>query len=183
MDGARHVTDPATYLQGAYRTLGGDAHLVLGLVISVRPLRVIHRHDRHHSFDRLDDVAARVVLLFPTRMRRSDPRIALADGRILVTKAPSEPWPLVRNMLQAALRQTCRTDVISTSGSPMRTRPPQVATGASGILCRSHAEKGSAAITIRAGPGRCKCKEGNLRDFYEVAGRYARYEVCPSTRR
>jgi cellulose synthase/poly-beta-1,6-N-acetylglucosamine synthase-like glycosyltransferase len=44
---------------------------------------------------------------FVLRMRRANPSLELPSGRIamVVTKAPSEPWPLVRETLEAMLAQ------------------------------------------------------------------------------
>jgi cellulose synthase (UDP-forming) len=46
-------------------------------------------------------------LFFVARMRRPNPAGPLPAGRVamVVTKAPSEPWPVVRRTLEGMLRQ------------------------------------------------------------------------------
>jgi cellulose synthase (UDP-forming) len=115
---------------------------------------------------------------FVLRMRRTNPELELPSGRIamVVTKAPSEPWPLVRKTLEAMLAQRLPSDrafdVWLADEDP---------TGEVQKWCRLHAvqvstRRGVAGYNNPAWPGRRKCKEGNLRYFYEVAGGYARYD-------
>jgi cellulose synthase (UDP-forming) len=115
---------------------------------------------------------------FVLHMRRTNPTIPLPVGRIamVVTKAPSEPWPLVRKTLLAMLAQRLpsgrRFDVWLADEDPSE-------------LTRVWCVLNNVQISTRLDvpgynnptwPGRQKCKEGNLRYFYEVAGGYARYD-------
>jgi cellulose synthase (UDP-forming) len=115
---------------------------------------------------------------FALRMRRANPNLALPDGRIamVVTKAPSEPWPLVRTTLEAMLAQRLphgrQFDVWLADEDP---------SGEVQAWCHRHhvqvsTRRGVSGYNNPTWPGRRKCKEGNLRYFYEVAGGYSRYE-------
>ncbi|MDQ3810624.1 MAG: glycosyltransferase, partial [Chloroflexota bacterium] len=131
---------------------------------------------------------------FVHRMRRPNPRMGLPNGRVamVVTKAPSEPWPVVRKTLEAMLAQdfpeprevwlgqlagrgTSRTrwfDVWLADEDP---------TDETRRWCAEHgvnisSRRGVAGYNNPTWPGRQKCKEGNLRYFYEVMGGYANYD-------
>ncbi|MDO9407973.1 glycosyltransferase family 2 protein [Patulibacter sp.] len=118
------------------------------------------------------------LFFFVNRARRPHPGLRLpADTRLamVVTKAPSEPWPMVRDTLRAMLAQ----DI----GMPYHVwladedPDPRVV-----AWCD---ERGVGVCTRRdAGPDyhrdtwprRKRCKEGNLAFFYDTVG-YDRYDV------
>lgn len=115
-------------------------------------------------------------VLLTQRMRRPNPARALPELRaaMVVTKAPSEPWPLVRKTLQAMLRQDYPHpyDVWLADEDPT----PQV---------RRWCERRGVLVSTRRGveayhqprwPRRTRCKEGNLAYFYDTHG-YERYDV------
>jgi cellulose synthase (UDP-forming) len=115
---------------------------------------------------------------FILRMRRANPSLELPPGRIamVVTKAPSEPWSLVRTTLEAMLGQrlpdTRQFDVWLADEDPS----DEVQ-----AWCRRHNVQVSTRLGITGynnptWPGRRRCKEGNLRYFYEVAGGYTNYD-------
>ncbi|WP_430335168.1 glycosyltransferase family 2 protein [Rhodococcus sp. ACT016] len=110
------------------------------------------------------------------RMRRVDARTPVPDVRVamIVTKAPSEPWPLVRTTLEAMLAQDYPGDydVWLADEDP---GPETVA------WCTRH----GVSISTRRGddryqrttwPRRRRCKEGNLAYFYDHYG-YEAYDV------
>jgi cellulose synthase/poly-beta-1,6-N-acetylglucosamine synthase-like glycosyltransferase len=115
-------------------------------------------------------------LAFLPRMRRPSGDGPLPDLRVamVVTKAPSEPWPVVRRTLAAMLDQRFERpyDVWLADESP----DDDVS-----AWCREH---GVAISTRRGMPGyhqeqwprRRRCKEGNLAFFYDVFG-YRLYDV------
>jgi cellulose synthase (UDP-forming) len=90
---------------------------------------------------------------------------------MVVTKAPSEPFPLVRETLEAMLRQTY----------PHHTWLADEDPGPETIKwCREHGvmistRKGRADYHNKSWPRRTKCKEGNLAFFYDHYG-YANYD-------
>ena len=99
------------------------------------------------------------------------PRLNVA---MVVTKAPSEPWPMVRNTLDAMLAQAYPDpfDVWLADENP-------------DDETRSWCEANSVKISTRFGndrylreewPRRRRCKEGNLTYFYEHFG-YANYDI------
>jgi cellulose synthase (UDP-forming) len=116
------------------------------------------------------------LLFFAGRARRPNPAVPLPEGRVamVVTKAPSEPWLLVRNTLQKMLSQDFPRayDVWLADEDPsVETRAWCAEHGVS-ISCR----KGVAGYNNPTWPRRQKCKEGNLAYFYEVMGGYERYD-------
>ncbi|MBV9328018.1 MAG: glycosyltransferase [Chloroflexi bacterium] len=115
-------------------------------------------------------------LFFLGRARRPNPAVPVPDGRVamVVTKAPSEPWPVVRKTLEAMLAQ----DFPRPYDVWLADEDPSPVTLA---WCAEHAvqvssRNGVAAYNNDTWPRRKKCKEGNLAYFYEVMGGYERYE-------
>jgi cellulose synthase/poly-beta-1,6-N-acetylglucosamine synthase-like glycosyltransferase len=113
--------------------------------------------------------------VFVVRMQRVNPRSPFpADLRLgmVVTKAPSEPWPLVRETLEAMLAQVPVHDTWLADEDP---------TEEVFHWCASH---GVQVSTRRDHPGyhnttwprRRRCKEGNLSFFYDHYG-YSLYDV------
>lgn len=115
-------------------------------------------------------------LFFASRMTKPNPLSLVPKFRMamVVTKAPSEPWPMVKQTLEAMLAQDFpyAYDVWLADERP-----------SSRTLrwCRLHAVD----VCSRAGveayhqprwPRRTKCKEGNLAYFYDQHG-YDRYDV------
>jgi cellulose synthase (UDP-forming) len=112
------------------------------------------------------------------RARRPHPALRLPDDvrvGMVVTKAPSEPWPMLRDTLEAMLDQDMDRpyDVWLADEDP---DPDTIA------WCQ---ERGVGVCTRRdAGPDyhretwprRKRCKEGNLAFFYDAVG-YERYDV------
>ncbi|HYF26027.1 MAG TPA: glycosyltransferase [Baekduia sp.] len=115
-------------------------------------------------------------LVFTRRARRPDRRGELPDLRaaMVVTKAPSEPWPLVRETLEAMLAQDIGRpyDVWLADEDP---------TPLAGRWCAAHGvristRRGVADYHRPTWPRRTRCKEGNLAYFYDHFG-YDGYDV------
>lgn len=110
------------------------------------------------------------------RMKRPDTSIPVPNLRtaMIVTKAPSEPWPLVRRTLRAMLDQEFPYpyDIWLADEQPdAETRS----------WCLAHGVHLSSRHGVRryhqpSWPRRTRCKEGNLAYFYELHG-YGRYDV------
>lgn len=114
-------------------------------------------------------------LYFVNRMKMPNPESALPMGRIamIVTKAPSEPWPVVRETLEAMLHQEydAHYDVwLADEDVSEETRGWCAAHGVQ-VSCR----KGVPGYHNQNWPGRTRCKEGNLKYFYDRVG-YAAYD-------
>jgi len=111
---------------------------------------------------------------FIIRMKRVDPRISIpSDWKVamVVTKAPSEPWEVVKATLLAMLAQSYPHDTWLADEDP---RPETI------LWCQTH----SVSISCRKGiedyhrptwPRRTRCKEGNLAYFYDTIG-YQAYD-------
>ncbi|MEB3362356.1 MAG: glycosyltransferase family 2 protein [Synechococcaceae cyanobacterium] len=98
-----------------------------------------------------------------------DPSWRLA---MVVTKAPAEPWPLVRSTLEAMLAQDLVHDTWLADEAPSDETLQ---------WCRSHGvqvstRQGVAAYHRATWPRRTRCKEGNLAFFYDHYG-YERYDI------
>ena len=105
-------------------------------------------------------------------MTRPDPRVPVPDLRvaIIVTKAPSEPWPVVRTTLEAMLAQDY-PERLTTSGWPTSARSRRSARlvrRRAACTCR-HASASPTTTTL-TWPRRTKSKEGNLAYFYDTVG-------------
>jgi cellulose synthase/poly-beta-1,6-N-acetylglucosamine synthase-like glycosyltransferase len=90
---------------------------------------------------------------------------------MVVTKAPSEPFPVVRETLEAMLRQTYPHDAWLADEDP---QPETIA------WCEAHGvristRKGRADYHRATWPRRTRCKEGNLAFFYDHYG-YENYD-------
>lgn len=113
-----------------------------------------------------------VAVFFQARRMRPD--AALPTGRIamIVTKAPSEPFEVVRHTLFGMLAQVGMTyDVWLADEDPSEETL---------AFCRDHGvfvstRKGVAAYHRAQWPRRTRCKEGNLAYFYDHYG-YDRYD-------
>jgi len=113
---------------------------------------------------------------FVGRMKRPNPALPVLPFRtaIIVTKAPSEPWDIVRATLEGMLRQ----DYPHPYDTWLADEDPADETVA---WCRARGVR----ISTRRGvpeyhrptwPRRTKCKEGNLAYFYDQWG-YSDYDV------
>jgi cellulose synthase (UDP-forming) len=115
-------------------------------------------------------------LFFTGRMRRPDPAIGLPTLRVamVVTKAPSEQWALVRVTLNAMLTQDYP------GGYDVWLADEHVSPQARD-WCRQRGVRictrdGVSAYHQRSWPRRTRCKEGNLAFFYDIWG-YRLYDV------
>lgn len=110
------------------------------------------------------------------RMRRVDPNLPLPDVRVamVVTKAPSEPWPLLRTTLEAMLTQDYpgHYDVWLADEDPGDETVAWCADRGVSISTRRHDSR----YQRTTWPHRRRCKEGNLAYFYDHYG-YERYDV------
>ncbi|ALV31010.1 glycosyltransferase [Streptomyces sp. CdTB01] len=110
------------------------------------------------------------------RLRRVNPDLPVPSLSVafVVTKAPSEPWPVARKTLLAMLAQRYPHpyDVWLCDEDPT----PEVE-----AWCRAHGvrlstRRGIAGYHRPSWPRRTRCKEGNLAFFYDRHG-YENYEV------
>ncbi|MBY3212648.1 glycosyltransferase family 2 protein [Rhizobium laguerreae] len=118
-------------------------------------------------------VPAYFILIF-LDARTVSPRAPLPEGRVamVVTKAPSEPFAVVRTTLQAMLDQIgVDFDVWLADEDPSEETRRWCA--ARGVLISTR--KGVAEYHRTTWPRRTRCKEGNLAYFYDHFG-YARYD-------
>lgn len=100
---------------------------------------------------------------------RPDPRWRLA---MVVTKAPSEPWPMVRTTLLAMLAQDWPHDTWLADEDPS---PETIAWCADNGVQLS-TRRGCPDYHRKQWPRRTRCKEGNLAYFYNHYG-YERYDI------
>ncbi|MEI5680677.1 glycosyltransferase family 2 protein [Mesorhizobium sp. CCNWLW179-1] len=113
-----------------------------------------------------------VVLFFRAR-RPNGPLRLPASSRIamVVTKAPSEPFPVVADTLLAMLAQDVPHDTWLADEDPS---PETLAwCKANGVFVSTR--KGRADYHLQTWPRRTRCKEGNLAFFYDHYG-YERYD-------
>ncbi|MBX5168040.1 MULTISPECIES: glycosyltransferase family 2 protein [unclassified Rhizobium] len=118
-------------------------------------------------------VPAYFILIF-LDARTISPRAPLPEGRVamVVTKAPSEPFAVVRATLQAMLDQTgVEFDVWLADEDPSEETRRWCAQH--GVLISTR--KGVAEYHRASWPRRTRCKEGNLAYFYDHFG-YERYD-------
>lgn len=115
-------------------------------------------------------------LITANRLRRVSPALDIPRLRvaIVVTKAPSEPWPLVRETLEAMLGQ----DFPYPYDTWLCDENPSQETLA---WCVNHGVQVSTRRQVEAyqrseWPRRRRCKEGNLAYFYDRYG-YRNYDV------
>lgn len=110
---------------------------------------------------------------FVSRMKRTNPRIPLpTDWRVamITTRAPSEPFSVVKRTLEAMLAQDFSHDTWLADEDP---------TEEIYLWCKAHGvqvstRKGVVEYHRDSWPRRTKCKEGNLAYFYDHYG-YDRY--------
>lgn len=110
------------------------------------------------------------------RMKRPNPALEVPALRtaMIVTKAPSEPWPVVRETLEAMLAQDF-PHPYDVWLADERVAPQTRA------WCQEHGvristREGIAGYHEPSWPRRTRCKEGNLAFFYDVWG-YRLYDV------
>ncbi|EJC81943.1 glycosyl transferase [Rhizobium leguminosarum bv. trifolii WSM2297] len=118
-------------------------------------------------------VPAYFILIF-LDARTVSPHVRLPEGRVamVVTKAPSEPFAVVRATLQAMLDQIgVEFDVWLADEDPSEETKRWCAEH--GVLISTR--KGVAEYHRASWPRRTRCKEGNLAYFYDHFG-YARYD-------
>jgi cellulose synthase (UDP-forming) len=110
------------------------------------------------------------------RMRRPDPALDVPDLRtaMVVTKAPAEPWPVVRETLEAMLTQDFPLpyDVWLADESPSAETLQWCLENGVRVSTRD----GVAEYHRPTWPRRTRCKEGNLAYFYDHWG-YDLYDV------
>ena len=113
---------------------------------------------------------------FVLRMRRSDPTLELPRLRtaIIVTKAPSEPWELVRTTLEAMLVQDFPFPYDVWMADEQLTDEAIDWFALHGV--RMSTREGVPEYHNASWPRRTKCKEGNLAFFYDQWG-YREYDV------
>ncbi|WP_211517311.1 glycosyltransferase family 2 protein [Geodermatophilus africanus] len=115
-------------------------------------------------------------MLAVNRLRGVSSQLPVPDVRVafVVTKAPSEPWPVARATLEAMLAQDfpgaydvwlCDEDPSESTAAWCRTRDVRVAS-----------RRGVPHYHRPHWPRRTRCKEGNLSWFYDNWG-YADYDV------
>jgi cellulose synthase/poly-beta-1,6-N-acetylglucosamine synthase-like glycosyltransferase len=115
-------------------------------------------------------------VLFLLRLRRVNPDLPLPHLRValVVTKAPSEPWELVRTTLLAMKKQTTTFsyDIWLCDEDPSEATRQWCSAEDVRISSRHGVEEYHNATW----PRRTKCKEGNLAYFYDHWG-YDEYDV------
>ena len=113
---------------------------------------------------------------FLLRMRRPASALEVPELRtaMVVTKAPSEPWPLVRTTLEAMLRQDFPHPYDVWLADEKLTDEVIDWCAAHGVHMSSR--EGVAEYHNTTWPRRTKCKEGNLAFFYDNWG-YRDYDV------
>lgn len=115
-------------------------------------------------------------LLTTNRLLRVSPKLKIPAMRVamVVTKAPSEPWPVVRETLEAMLQQVFpySYDVWLCDEEPSDETLMWCANN--GVYVSSR--QGVDAYQRKVWPRRRRCKEGNLAYFYDKYG-YRDYDV------
>ena len=113
---------------------------------------------------------------FVLRMRRPDPALEVPRLRtaIIVTKAPSEPWELVRTTLEAMLLQDFPYPYDVWLADEQLTDEAIDWCALHGV--RMSTREGVPEYHNQSWPRRTKCKEGNLAFFYDHWG-YREYDV------
>lgn len=111
---------------------------------------------------------------FVSKMRRPNPAILIPiDWKVamVVTKAPSEPWSIVRKTLEAMLIQKYPHDTWLADEDPQ----PETVNWCTAHGVRISNRKGIVKYHQLNWPCRTKCKEGNLAYFYDTVG-YENYD-------
>jgi cellulose synthase (UDP-forming) len=113
--------------------------------------------------------------VFVMRMKRVHPRgLFPVDLRVamVVTKAPSEPWALVQETLEAMLAQCPAHDTWLADEDPSA----DVQAWCSSHAVRISSRRDDPNYHNTSWPRRRRCKEGNLAYFYDHYG-YKRYDI------
>jgi cellulose synthase (UDP-forming) len=113
--------------------------------------------------------------VFIVRMRKVNPNSHFpSDLRVamVVTKAPSEPWSLVQETLEAMLAQSPPHDTWLADEDPSE----EVLAWCSNHGIRVSSRRNAPEYHNKSWPRRRRCKEGNLAYFYDKYG-YQYYEV------
>jgi cellulose synthase (UDP-forming) len=115
-------------------------------------------------------------MFFLVRMRRPDPAVEVPELRtaMIVTKAPSEPWQLVRATLEAMLRQDFPYSYDVWLADEKLT--DEVIDWCAQHGVHMSTREGVSEYHNARWPRRTKCKEGNLAFFYDNWG-YRDYDV------
>lgn len=115
-------------------------------------------------------------LIAVNRLRRVSPALRIPSLRVamVVTKAPSEPWPVVRRTLQGMLQQRFPYpyDVWLCDEDPSQ----ETLTWCDANHVAVSTRHGVEAYQRQCWPRRQRCKEGNLAYFYDHYG-YRDYDV------
>lgn len=109
-----------------------------------------------------------------SRARKVDPSLPIPSYwrvAMVVTKAPSEPFPVVRETLEAMLRQGYPHDTWLADEDPA----PETLAWCAAHGVQVSTRKGQADYHRAVWPRRTRCKEGNLAFFYDRYG-YERYD-------
>jgi cellulose synthase (UDP-forming) len=112
--------------------------------------------------------------LFFARIKKPNPRLRLPIGHpvaMVVTKAPAEPWALVRGTLEAMLAQDYPHDTWLADENPA----PETLDWCKRNGVQVSSRKNVAEYHRSTWPRRTKCKEGNLAYFYDNYG-YHQYD-------
>lgn len=115
-------------------------------------------------------------LIAVNRLRQTDPSLPAPEGRFafVVTKAPSEPWPVIKTTLRAMLAQDFSRpyDVWLCDEDPS----PETEAWCLDHNVRVSTRRGIVDYHHDQWPRRTKCKEGNLAYFYDNYG-YENYDI------
>jgi cellulose synthase (UDP-forming) len=112
---------------------------------------------------------------FLSRMQRANPALPIPQDlavAMVVTKAPSEPFSIVKNTLRAMLAQAYPHDTWLADEDP----DPDTLRWCHEHGVRVSSRRGVPGYHRSSWPRRTRCKEGNLAYFYDTYG-YRRYEV------
>ena len=113
-------------------------------------------------------------LFFVSRMKKPNPNLPIPSKlkvAMVVTKAPSEPWPVVKNTLAAMLAQKYPHDTWLADEKPTTQTLKWCYENGVNVSTRD----GVSEYHNTKWPRRTKCKEGNLAYFYDYYG-YDRYD-------
>lgn len=113
-------------------------------------------------------------LYFASKMKIADPTMDIPEFRVamVVTKAPSEPWELVKKTLEAMLEQKHPHDTWLADEKPTTEVLEWCYTNNVSVSTRD----GVSEYHNEQWPRRTKSKEGNLAYFYDYYG-YEQYDV------
>ncbi len=109
------------------------------------------------------------------RMRQVRPELTAPEGlrvAMVVTKAPSEPWPLVQTTLRAMLAQNPPHANWLADEQPTE----EVLAWCADHGVQVSSRQGIESYHRQSWPRRTRCKEGNLAYFYDHFG-YANYDI------